>query len=381
VASSPTTWQGKDVEATALEKQLGQLWKQLAGAGGSPVRTHVFNLVVYTTSREQALAVIVDLEALERYHPSRTIVLIADRAAADSTIDAELGVQCDSGFGSGRVACFERLLLTVRGRAADHLASIVAPLLLPELPTYLWWPGQPLFRHRNFNRLLSAADQLVIDSAQFESPGEAFADLSTMCSSRFGVNDFNWARLTPWREVIAQFFDAPTLTPYVHGIREIRAEFGADPDTAYSGSAALLLILGWLASRLGWKPETTFDRANQRDVTLAVLQRDRLIPIALIFRDHGREAAGTLVRLEMDAEATDCPPASFQITRADDQQNVTVRTLIDGECRIQRVVPLGSSTAAELLADELQVTGKDVLYEEVVRAASLMAGREAWRPQ
>lgn len=366
------------MDVTTLEGQLASLWQRLTAENPElhPVRTRMFNLVVYAGDESQADQVIAGLNALDQIHPSRTIILVANRRDRNSRVDATLALDCDERATMPSTCCHERVQLAVYGRAADHLASVVIPLLMPELPTYLWWPGQPLFGHRVFHRLLLVTDQLVVDSAQFDSPGDGLADLARLSSSPLSINDFNWARLIPWREVIAQFFDGPRFAPYALGIRSIRLEFGQGAGDSSKATASVLLLLGWMASQLGWEPETTLDRPVGEDITLAVLQRERVIPVELQFRDHGPDAGCRLMDVEVTSRPGTLAQATFRVHRSADLQTIEASTRIDGETEITRVVPLIVSDDSSLLAEELERSGKDALYDAVVNAASQMAGRE-----
>jgi glucose-6-phosphate dehydrogenase assembly protein OpcA len=276
--------------------------------------------------------------------------------------------------------CYEEIVVTGHGRVADHLGSVVRPLLLPELRTYLWWPGQPPFGHRMFHNLLRMADQLVVDSAQFSLPGDGLANLARLTRAQQGVNDFNWGRLTSWREIAAQFFDGPTWLPYVHDIRSITLDFGSGGQDHRRATAGTLLLLGWVATQLGWEPETTLDGMAEDNLTISALQGDRLIEIRLQFHDRGPKAAGRLVGVEIVSQPRNLPPARFLVERLEDLDHAHVTMKIHEGQEIRRVVPLNLKSDADLLTDELELAGHDVLYESVVDMASRMAGREIWVP-
>ena len=46
----------------------------------------------------------------------------------------------------------------------SHLATVVLPLLLPELPVFTWWRTPP-FDQQVFDELTSVTDRLIVDSA------------------------------------------------------------------------------------------------------------------------------------------------------------------------------------------------------------------------
>lgn len=381
-APTASAWKGTDVDTTTIERHISHLWRDVTSESAFPgaVRTSILNLVVYTRDEESAARVSEELRRNSRRHPSRTIILVGDRLRAGSSVDASVSVYCANSGGSARPLCYEEITITGHGRVADHLPSVVIPLLIAELPTYLWWPGQPPFGHRTFHRLLSIADQLIIDSSQFNSPGDGLANIALLCFAKQGVNDFNWRRMEPWREVLVQFFDGPSWTPYAYGIRSARLEVGSGA-SGEGPTAAILLLLGWVASRLGWEPETTLDGAVTQDTTVSVLQGDRVVPIDIVFNNHGREAAGRVVQLEIVSQPKGMPPARFRVERGEDGSHARVTMRVHDGVEISRVVPLAINTDTDLLTFELELAGHDRLYESVVDMASRMAGREIWMPR
>jgi glucose-6-phosphate dehydrogenase assembly protein OpcA len=382
VETGTVSWQGSNVDVTTVERQLSKLWAELSTESSltAAVRTSVFNLVVFTTDVNLANRISDDLAHLGQRNPSRAIILICNRLHPRTAINVSANIYCQGATTSGAPLCHEQIVVRARGRAADHLGSVVIPLLLPELPTYLWWPGQPPFGHRTFHRLLNVTDQLVVDSAQFSSPGDGFANLARLCTGHQGVNDFNWRRLTPWREVIAQFFDGAAWTPYVTGIRSVKLVFGSGESDFFRATAGTLLLLGWIGTHLGWEPETTLDGLATHDVSLSVIQGERLIPIEIRFRDRGAGGVGRLLGVELVSQPKELPPARFSIEREADMGHARISMRIHEGTELTRVVPLEVETDMELLADELEMTGHDRLYEKVVGMASRMAGRELWMP-
>lgn len=378
--ATSASWQGTDVDAGKVLGQLGAVWKDVTQQGShkAAIRTSILNLVVFARDHEDAERIVDELRHCSQRHPSRTIVLVADRLHEGTSVDADVSVYC-TGSGSAPL-CYEEIIFTGHGRAADHLGSVVTPLLLPELPTYLWWPGQPPFGHRMFHRLLNVADQVVVDSGQFSLPGDGFANLAHLVQGRQGVNDFNWGRLTPWREVVAQFFDGPTWSPYAYDVRSVDLEFGSGTEDFRRATAGVLLLLGWVATGLHWEPETTLDGLASHDQTISVLQGERLIEIHLRFRDHGPQLAGRLCGIELVSQPRTLPPARFAVRRREHQDHAHILMSIHEGQEIQRVVPLQIKTDAELLTDELELAGHDHQYERVVEMASRLAGREIWIP-
>ena len=133
-------------------------------------------------------------------HPSRAIVLQADPEATGDALDAWMGTHCRDGENGHGPICFEQLALDVRGEAARHLDGIVAPLVIHDLPTDVWWPGAPPFDDPIFDQLLEIGDRLVVNSTDFIDLSEGLRRL-TGIRRRSGVGDLAWERLCPWQEL------------------------------------------------------------------------------------------------------------------------------------------------------------------------------------
>src|SRR5690606_9086298 len=85
------------------------------------------------------------IESLATYHPSRVIIFSVndDPKALETDIDARVTSYCRVQSPEQVAACVEQVMIAVPPDAIQLLPSIIAPLTLPDLPTFLWWMGQP----------------------------------------------------------------------------------------------------------------------------------------------------------------------------------------------------------------------------------------------
>ena len=66
----------------------------------------------------------------------------------------------------GERMCYEEVILTVRGEAADHLsASSRRSSSMTCRP--MWWPGDPPFNDPVFDQLVEMGDRVLFDSSDF----------------------------------------------------------------------------------------------------------------------------------------------------------------------------------------------------------------------
>ena len=82
------------------------------------------------------------LAGLEELHPSRTILLFPDAGKADA-IGVDVELKCFTIPGSSREVCSEVIQLRLGGSRSRVPGSIVAPLLITDLPTFCRWRGLP----------------------------------------------------------------------------------------------------------------------------------------------------------------------------------------------------------------------------------------------
>ncbi len=258
-------WTGRAVTIGQVLNALTEYRRKFARALASDEdhprpRNCVMTLVAVAASEaEEKLAQSLST-TIAVHHPSLAIV-VRDQATdvkaglIDATISAPPVVPVDAGT-PGIVASplhYELVTLHVKGAAATHLAGLVDPLLVSGVPTYIWWVGTPPFASKELRDALQIADALVVDSARFDSPYRSFlglAETSRHAHPSLGFADFQWARLDPWRESIAQFFAPINRRAFLSGINEIGIDYrGVGRGNRIPSST----LIGWISSALGWK--------------------------------------------------------------------------------------------------------------------------------
>jgi hypothetical protein len=223
------SWTGDDVTVDDVERAFATL---RGGDHGVELRTSVMTHIAWVPPEwvEFARAAFAGLG--ERY-PSRTILLLPEPDEPDG-LDAQVALQC---FPAGaQQVCTEVVELHLRGLRAEAPASIVAPLLLPDLPVFLRWRGQPPFGDPTFERLAGLVDRLVVDSREWDDLPAAYGPLAEHFGPELAVSDIVWARTLPWRAACA------IQWPAIGEVKELRVR-GLLSDA--------LLLVGWLRSRLG----------------------------------------------------------------------------------------------------------------------------------
>jgi glucose-6-phosphate dehydrogenase assembly protein OpcA len=232
-ALTDLTWFGEDVSLGDVDTALARLRAQAAAETAS-MRTSVMTHLAWVPAAwtEAARAA---LEGMAELHPSRTILLFPEPAAADNRIDAQAEVQRWEVPDTDRGLVTEVVELTLRGSRAQAPASIVEPLLISDLPVFLRWRGEPSWDSPELEQLVAVTDRLIVDSTEWDSLPDSYRRLAELFP-RCAASDIAWARTSRWREHLA------TLWPGIADVQTIRVR----------GTAAQAwLLCGWLRSRLG----------------------------------------------------------------------------------------------------------------------------------
>ena len=281
-------WRGKDVRLDAVVSELARVHRDLQERGDAHALVRTLNLVVAPAPAAAAKLVDNALAGLGAHSPSRTVAL---RRHGSDRLDAEVVVECKQPGTAGMVGvCHDRVTLIADDSRLAHAASLLAPLLLSDLPAVLWLPPGSRIPDR---RLLDRVQQVLVDSTAGD--GSDLPLLEELTGSA-RVHDLAWGRLEFWRAATAAAFEPLERRALLPRITHL--------DIRYQGDAlaAGLLLAGWVAARAGWRPGV-LERADGRAHAPAV--RPDGGPVALsLTRDTEARGCGGIEKLtfRFDAE-------------------------------------------------------------------------------
>jgi Glucose-6-phosphate dehydrogenase subunit len=230
-----------------VERELAELRDRATDEGQAPgLRTSVMTHVAWVPepwvdAATQALG------GLEERHPSRTILLFPRPQEERDALDADVDLRCFAAGRGGTSVCFEVVQLTLNGPRAAAPASVVAPLLVTDLPAFLRWRGDLPFDAPELEELTRLADRLVVDSREWRDPDADLVLLPDLFE-RTVVSDIAWARTEPWRRGVARLWPAVAELDRLE-VRAPRAE--------------ALLLAGWLGGRLGRDVDLEHEPADE----------------------------------------------------------------------------------------------------------------------
>lgn len=365
----------KTLDVDAVEQVLAGLWhntfvEPAESDNDAVMRARTANLMVFLTS-DAALAQTQDtIRELAVIHPCRALIMLADRDGPNLDIEMFVAASCQSDRRSQKAElCCEEVTLVARGHFTSELPSAALPLLVPDLPVFLWWHDLERLSDDCFQPLSSAAERLVIDSVDLAAMNTDLATIERLLSQKgndaIAVSDINWARLTSWRALLASFYDVHEYLPALTDLERVAINYTA-PESNLNGIATqALLIAGWLASRLHWNIESSTNRDKTAFSLLS--EAGRRINLELKRVEHPAMKPGRLAKVELQANGGE---DVFTVQRSDDGLHLETQAVVEGRSCPGRSLPVRNRSTAYLLSLELEILSKDTTYEAAVRVAA-----------
>ncbi|NTU81130.1 MAG: glucose-6-phosphate dehydrogenase assembly protein OpcA [Chloroflexales bacterium] len=380
------------VDTAGIERELGQLWKNNALEAGGHAVTRALTLNLVARARDSATADLVSdvVQRLTASHPNRAVLAVMRPDEAEPRVEAFVQANCLLASQGQPQVCGEQITIDARGAAVAQVASLVLPLLVPDLPVALWLPGPAPFDDPLLARLRGVIDRLIVDSREFADPARDLAAMGAFEAADTkgpgagprgpALSDLSWATLTPWRELTAQFFDTRPLLPHLRRIDQVAISYVPPAGPRLNPTAGLLLA-GWLASCLGWSPledavsvEGETVRLHLRRPAVGVgPSAIRLVTIDV--RPAAAEAGAAPGIASLRLRAIDGVMADFRVERTGEPGHALTAAEVAGHTPISRLARCEEPALAELLAAELRLLSRDRTFAGALRVAATLAAR------
>ena len=355
---------GGELDLPAVERALQALWKRAsaehAGEGRPPVtRVGTLNLLALaeeSTAAESALGEMLEISA---HHPGRIFLL--ETTPEPGALRAEVSAHCHLRGGGGQV-CSEIIRVRIGEPVEPRVHSVVAPLLIPDLPVVLWLPGDP--RHADpAENLLRLVDRVVVDSHRAAARAAHFARLRRWDqTARLGLTDLAWQRLGRWRSLAAQLFQEELAVSSPADLREIEIEYVDAEEGRPCGRIEALYFAAWVAARLGYAPAS--ERFEpERGLAWEATRADGT-SLSARFRPRSRagEVAGDLHRIGLTAASG----TVYEITRGSEYCTALLCASSGQAPVVAANVDLRSRSRIEVLRASLEERRPDPVLAEAL---------------
>ncbi len=382
-------WASRARSVPEVGRELDRIWSTVSLAAVAPdggverriaARSSVMNLVVIAGRSEVGERAASIVEGLTGRHPSRALVVSQADPDGPAWLDAQIHAHCVLPAHDAPETCSELVYLTAGGETGQHLAGIVAPLLIHDLPVAVWWPVEPHFESQQSHDLLALADRVLVDGSRWS--GDGLRQLTHMATLperfRVEITDFALVRQARWREAIASTFDRPNLLPHLRGLREVHVRYAARSVTpGRTNIVKPLYHVAWLAARCGLsveRPLRATDEAGDGEAGAshrAVLRAGRRLVRVSLVPTEADAPSGTTLAVDLRCERR---RSVLEIDVTAMAEGVVVRATVDGEPMPERRFHAPRKREPDLLAQAIDEAGHDHVGAEALAQAAMILG-------
>ena len=318
--------------------------------------------IQYSGDSQSAIA-----DAIASANPCRIIALVPS-LGNDEGVTAQVSAYCPvNKKNKDSLICCEYITLSGTAEALDRIGGIITELTIGDLPKFVWWKAAPSPEHTLFKRLTSYCDSIIFDSSSFVNPEQNLSYLSQMTQQGVTLADLNWRRLASWQELSAAAFDPPERRGEIYEVDKVTIDYEK------GNQAQALMFLGWLGSRLNWTPVAFEKEGGDYDIGRVKFTNSKGEEInaelaAIPTADWG-EIPGDLISLRLSSTNLDADCCTVLCSST----TGCMRMEAGGgaqSCYVQQVAPLFDQKTEELLGQQLQRWGREVLYEESMAVTS-----------
>ena len=300
-------------------------------------------------------------DAIAASNPCR-IITLCPILGEDTGVTAQVSAYCPINKQSqNTLVCCEYITLSGTAEALERIGGIIAELAIADLPKFLWWKATPTPDLPLFKRLVSSCDTVIFDSSGFVEPEADFQTLAELLKQDTALADINWRRLSPWQELTAAAFDPPERRSAIYEVDQVTIDY------ELGNQSQALMFLGWLASRLRWTPVEYDIEGGDYDIRRVKFTDDKQRTIraelaGIPTADWG-DIPGDLVSLRLTSTNLDADCCTVLCSSTSGCMRMEAGGGAQA-CYIEQVTPLFDQKSEDLLGQQLQRWGREMLYEE-----------------
>lgn len=358
----------KDISLDNIDQELSSLWFDTKfnnmADNEEIVRSCSFNLIVVLIEDDGVDAIFQIVSDVTMRYPARVVFITIDPKNSHNCLKGSVAAQCNRTVNHGIKMCHEIIYIKARGKDCEQIDNAAIALLVPDLPTFLWWNcllPDTSKDEKVFANLLNYCERLIFDSESMVAGSHDISCLACLMPftddvikeiSPTAIGDLTWQKLLPWRLMLAKSFDYSSKWQLLNNVNKVTIEYRGISKTTFLPVQASL-ILGWLATRLGWQPSNNCFISHSGCVDIEIKETQSPDTSQNIL--HG-------ITLEMER-------CNVFVRLLDDKSAETGIHIKGGEQRT-KVVPFIFPKIDKCIENELNVLGRNKVYEDALRMAA-----------
>lgn len=227
-----------------ISARLAEIFSTMESEDSGLIKSANQNLIILCADSDSKERMDSLIDAFAGVHPSRFFAL-----RGDTKISVDISARCHP-IGGGSGVCSELIRISYPNEWIARLPSIIRANLIPGKLTELY-VSDPTTMPALLQTIAPLAERIYFDSQDFTKGLRTIEDIRRQSNV---LVDFEWMRLSAWRDQIKDIFERPTLNREIPKLTAVQIQYEAGNSERVSTGAYLLA--GWVVRRLGGEPKS-----------------------------------------------------------------------------------------------------------------------------
>ncbi len=287
------------VHPADIEAKLATIWSSFQAT--NKMRACLFNLIVYAERKERAeYLTAISQKVIEKF-PSRVLFITYDASSQASEVKTAVSV-LTAEAGAHVIAC-DLIEIAVSPTTRARIPFMLLPHILPDLPIYVVYGGDPTQESATSRQLERLASRIIFDSEETpDLTSFAQAVVAKKEKQALDVADLNWARIEGWRQLFANVFKSPEELAVLRQASTIKIHFNHRKAPAFQRIHIQSVYLqSWLAAQLGWKL-TGYEKKGD-ELFFSYTANEHTIDVTLVPKHMPRTSLGRPLSVAIQTRA------------------------------------------------------------------------------
>ena len=338
---------GIKVSLKNIESELINFWKGIV-ADSDPqtlVKTSTMNFIIISQDVENFQSLTTLIQHITKHHPGRILLVLIDKNNNTDQIDASITAYCQSFDSSDQQLCCEQITLSTGRDGMAHLNGVIIPLLLPDLPVFLWHVEAEQLRDNYYGPIYPFVNRIILDLGQVKELSDIKSWINNL-SEKAHISDLAWTQITPWREALALPFDNDLFVKYLMSVRNVKITSRSDKKDQFPS----WLLVGWLMSQLNWSYKDYNGNFKFSDASHQ--------PVDVEFCSD--KNSGGITKIELSSQ-TDDELINFSFIRSNENE-IEIKIHKGHDPLFSGMVPYKKLSKSLLICNELDFLNTDRIY-------------------